>query len=164
MLPGAVAAAGGAAFPVPPGVGNASHAVIMENVADHDYFGMSATYPDTPAFGHYLKVFADWILCKTPNAEWIGRADTERNRYVHEFERNWITKDNRRAVTLLLRYASPRTVHRERPDNDNQYVLVISHHVSDPAAFFAKINGECPLALNPTLERDARESNVRPSP
>lgn len=153
-------------FPVPPGAEKPSHVVLSAGVAEQDYFWLKASYPETPALDHYAKVFADWVSCKSWEPKWFGYGDSANgaSRYLHQFSRHWIARDNRRAVSLLFQYESPGTAYRNRPDNDRQFVGLIRHRVPDAAAFFADIKVECPKAPNRTADPDARKSGARGSP
>jgi hypothetical protein len=153
-------------FPVPAGAEKPGHVVLQPRIAEQDYFWIKAEYPATPALDHYEKIFANWRQCGTPVEGWDGYGDMSHgeNSYLHNFVRYWISPANDRAVTVLFRYRSTGAAHRKRPDNDDQFVAVIQHRVSDAAAHFATIDVQCPKAPNNTVERDARKSGARPSP
>ena len=160
------ATAGNLMFALPAGAESANHVVISPGVGEQDYFWLKVAFPDSPALPHYANVFSQWVECKPWQAGWRGYGDIANgaNRYVHEFQRHWINKENNRAVTLLLRYESPGAKYRARPDNDKQFVAVISYRVPDAAGFFTEVKIDCPKAPNSTVERDARKSGGRPSP
>ena len=147
-------------FPVPTGAEKPAHVVLSPRVAEQDYFWMKAEYPATPALDHYKKLFANWQQCGMPEKGWDGYGDMSngQNRYLHNFVRYWISPANDRAVTVLFQYQSAGVANRKRPDNDNQFVALIQHRVSDAAAHFASIDVQCPKTPNSTVERDARPS------
>jgi len=132
-------------FATPPGAESPRHVVVGPD-AEQDYFWLTATYPATPALAHYEKVFAAWTECKPWATGWEGYGDLASGdpRYVHRFTRNWISRDNKQAVTVLFQYQSMGAGHKERPDNDRQSVSVIDYRVPDAAAFFAEMKVTCP--------------------
>jgi hypothetical protein len=162
----AFAASGKMMFPVPEGASKPDHVVLSPRIAEQDYFWMKAEYPGTPALDHYTKLFAGWTPCGDPAKGWDGYGDMSdgQNRYLHNFVRYWISPANDRAVTLLMQYQSKGVEFRRRPDNDNQFVALIHHRVSDASAHFASIDVKCPKTPNSTVERDARKSGARPPP
>ena len=165
LVAGVATAGGKLMFPLPAGAKSPAHVVLSPGVGEQDYFWLETPYPATPALSHYASLFGNWIECKPWRTGWRGFGDASNgaNRYVHDFSRNWITRTNDRAVTLLFKYESKGLGYRERPDNDNQFVAVISYRVPDAAAFFAKVQIDCPKAPNSRLEDDAIVPALRAS-
>src|SRR6266567_4054206 len=151
-------------FPVPPGAEKPDHVVLSPRIVEQDYFWMKAEYPATPALEHYVKIFATWRQCGTPEKGWDGYGDESngQNRYLHNFVRYWISPANDRAVTVLFQYRSAGVAYRKRPDNDNQFVAVIQHRVRDAAAHFASIDVQCPKTPNLSLNPDAPRRRASP--
>ena len=133
-------------FPVPPHARQPSHAVLQRGSAERDYFWLKAAYPATPALDHYTKVFANWLPCKPAEAGWQSFGDDQNGLFFHQLFSHWISADNKQAVSVLFQYTTPGSKPRPRPDNDNQFVAVTRHRVSDAAAFLAETKVECPKA------------------
>jgi hypothetical protein len=133
---------------------------------EQDFFWIKAEYPAVPALSHYEKVFSDWLRCRSKQDEWSGYGDISgaEHRYLHNLVRYWISPQNDRAITLLMRYESKGAQYRKRPDNQEQFVAVIQHWTADAAGWLANLDVQCPKAPNNTVERDARKSGARPSP
>ena len=144
LLVAADALATATLFPVPPPARQPSHAVLQRGAAERDYFWLKAAYPATPALPHYAQVFAGWLSCKPQRAGWHSFADEQNGLFFHQFTRQWISPDNRQAVSLLFQYTSSGSKQRSSPDSNDQFVALTRHRVPDAGAFFAQSTVECP--------------------
>jgi hypothetical protein len=142
------AAKGDLMFPLPPDAKEAGHVVLAQGVSEEDYFWIRASFPETPALAHYSTLFKGWLECKPWTPGWEGRRDPSHGtgRYLHRFLRHWINEENNHSVMLLFQYESADLNYPQRPDNDRQFVAIVSDRVPDAAKHFAEINVDCPKA------------------
>ncbi len=132
-------------FPVPKGAKGVSHVQLGPDGGEQDYFWLDESYPSTSAIDHYSRLFAKWRPCQLPEKEWsaFGDASSDSPRFIHQLVRQWVSRSNDVAVTVLLRYSSPGLREHIVPDSNRQFVAVIRHRMPNAAQELAKTGAKC---------------------
>lgn len=130
------------------------HVVLVQGIDEQDYFQMKAKYPSDEALEHYKHVFNGWIDCKSPMDKWESFEDAPSKSTIHRRVKNWMARDGKHGVTLILQYRSAGWDHK-KPDNDNQLVVVLRHSGSDSSETLKVLNANCRQRPNPSLNADA---------
>ena len=150
-------------FPVAKSAEQLGHVVLQPSIAEQDHYSVNAEFPSTTVLDHYDKVFAKWVSCKTADSGWISYGDLSSGsgRFIHNNVKYWVSKDNKTAITVFLRYESKRDFDRLRPDNNRQFVGVLRHRVDDARGFLSAFHAKCPATPN-TSHQGTRQHVARP--
>jgi hypothetical protein len=118
-----------ASIPVPSGAIDVTHRTFNGGHAFQTDFKLTAKFPANPALTHYSKLLdGSWKKC-TWIKGWSHYLDGTRDPAVmiHEAGDIWLKPEAKRYIMLSVRYVSSDTCAGDRPENDQQKVVLVEY-------------------------------------
>jgi hypothetical protein len=149
-------------LPLPAGAKDVQEIELSEGGAHETYFKIDVPYPENPALEHYKAIVKKpWVRCSwIPVWESFIDGTSHPPRTVYQQATVWINRDTKRTLMVSSQYSAPEKS-GERPDNNDQKVVVIEYMHQDVDKIIATLKLQCPefaMRSNPTPHADARDT------
>ncbi len=135
-------------FSVPEGAYNVKRRTLGSNGAEQLFFQTKETYPSTRVLDTYRDFLRNhgWIQCSGANKKWSSHEDRSSSPYllVHKLSEHWIKRGDHKLLILSAMYYSEKLTN-ERPDNDEQHLIVWVQRVADLEKELSGIGVACNL-------------------
>jgi hypothetical protein len=108
-------------------------------------FKLIAKFPANPAFGLYAaKLDQSWTSCVW-GKEWDHILDGRKSPpvMIHQTAHVWLNAAARRFIMLSVRYFSSDKCSVERPENDEQHVVIVEYTDVDPSQIRSQLGLAC---------------------
>jgi len=133
-------------FPVPDGASDVKRLVLGASAAQQLFFQIREPYPSTRVLGVYRDFLRahGWIQCADANKDWASHEDRSSKPYllVHEISEHWAKRDDRKLLILSTKYYS-KNLSNDRPDSDEQRVIVWVQRVADLERELSELGVDC---------------------
>lgn len=121
-------------FSVPESAYNVKKLTLGNSGAQQLFFQIREAYPSARVLDSYRDFLRShgWMQCSGANKKWSSHEDKSSNPYllVHKLSEHWVKRDDRKLLILSAMYYS-KTLASERPDNDEQRLIVWMQRVAN---------------------------------
>ncbi len=93
------------------------------------FYKVKAKYPNLDVLNFYSEIIQEpWVKC-SGNTQWESFADTSGNEplFVHQSVQRWVNFEQNRLLFLAIKYRSPGSQKREKPDNNVQNIYLAEY-------------------------------------
>jgi hypothetical protein len=117
-------------LPTPAKAQDVKRMSVMRGAAYETLFTLHSEFPANPSLELYSKALGQpWVSCTWGEATWSHFIDGTKNpaMTVHQWLHMWINEKARRTIVLSVRYLSSDKCAEDRPENNEQHVVVAEY-------------------------------------